>query len=314
VHESCHTYGWVMSTLDKYLTRMNESCHAYASVTWRMEMRHVFTQQVSCAYKWVMPRICMPHCTHAWVMPTHDTSLPRTKESCHTHEWVVFTLSPWTLRFLRVSRPEKGEQKRLAEKANGPKIPKTPQERDISAMVKLREVCLEAYYILHIQNNLAKNVWVVDRTLCGPSLQLISSLQWIWSNWPKWSSAISCRLLSEVFELRVCVVVCVVVCVAGCVAVCLVVCVVVCDPAPSHATYCLKCFNSTLDRGTVDVMPLKSPLSSTNSTGLLCMRTSHFTHMYNSCQKYMCVVSSLDKSLTRMHGWSYTHEWVKSHI
>jgi len=142
---SCHTYKKIVLHMcmtlvthmnescphSKYFTRTNESCHTYVSVTWRMETRHVFTQQVPHAYKRVMSRICMSNCTHIWVIATLDTSRPRTKESCYTHEWVVFTIFSWTLRFLRVSRPEKGEQKTLAEKENGPKIPKRPQEREI---------------------------------------------------------------------------------------------------------------------------------------------------------------------------------------
>jgi len=56
MHESCHTYEWVMSRIwMSHFTRMNESCHTY---------------------EWVISHVWMSHVTHM-------------NESCHTYEWVM---------------------------------------------------------------------------------------------------------------------------------------------------------------------------------------------------------------------------------
>ena len=63
MHESCHTYEWVMSHIRmSHVTHINESCHTNQWVVSRIWMSHVIHTNESChTYECVMSHILMNH-------------------------------------------------------------------------------------------------------------------------------------------------------------------------------------------------------------------------------------------------------------
>jgi hypothetical protein len=78
MHESCHTYEWVMSHIRmSHVTHTNESCNTYEWVMSHIWISHVTHMNESYhTYEWVISDIRMSHVTH-------------TNESCHTCVWVM---------------------------------------------------------------------------------------------------------------------------------------------------------------------------------------------------------------------------------
>jgi len=90
IHESYHTYTWVMSPRMNHdkrqlkivsvwtsrVTRMSASCHTYAQVKSHVWISQVTHMNASCdEYEWTMSHIWTNHVTHI-------------NESCHTYKWV----------------------------------------------------------------------------------------------------------------------------------------------------------------------------------------------------------------------------------
>jgi len=100
MHESCHTYEWVMSHIRmSHVTHTNESCHTYEWVMSHIWMSHVtHTNESSPTYEWAMSHIRMSHVTrmnesyhtYEWVISDIRMShVTHVSESCHTYEWVM---------------------------------------------------------------------------------------------------------------------------------------------------------------------------------------------------------------------------------
>jgi len=122
MHESCHTYTWVMSYIYmSHVTHMHESCHAYTWVmsyirnesrhhsimshTWIGHTQHIsHVTLVKGAGLWMGSRPTFPyddtHIHESWHTYTWDVSVTLMKwvtltsyhvthvqESCHTFEW-----------------------------------------------------------------------------------------------------------------------------------------------------------------------------------------------------------------------------------
>jgi len=90
VHESCHTYEWVMSHVwMSHVTCVNESCYTCEWVVSLGWMSHVTRVNESChTCEWVMSHVWMSHVT-------------RVNESCHSCEWVMSHV--WVSRVTRVN-------------------------------------------------------------------------------------------------------------------------------------------------------------------------------------------------------------------
>jgi len=104
IHESCHTYEWVMSHIwISHVIHIHESCHTYAWVMSHIYMSHVIHIHESChTYAWVMSRIYMSHVIYTeWVTSTfyHVTHMNRsypTHQPRHTSKrgWLVNGVTP----------------------------------------------------------------------------------------------------------------------------------------------------------------------------------------------------------------------------
>ena len=81
MHESGHTYEWVMSrTWKSRVTHMNESCHAYEHIA-----RPVLARDMS-----FVTHLNESYHTHEWVVwHTWMSHVPHTNESCPTYKWVM---------------------------------------------------------------------------------------------------------------------------------------------------------------------------------------------------------------------------------
>jgi len=100
MHESCHTYAWVMSHICmSHVTHMNESCHTYA---------------------WVMSHICMSH-------------IALMNESRHTYKPVMLHYSwvmVYTLHFSYTVGTHRGWLRWVASLKSQVSFAKEPYKRD----------------------------------------------------------------------------------------------------------------------------------------------------------------------------------------
>ena len=119
-NESWHTWEWVMTLIGmRHGTHTNESCHIYEWVMAHMRMSHDTHRNAS----WI---------TYEWVMAQKFTShliIRRSHVTCQT--WIM-SCSSRILAFFGLSCSLEGWQKRMAEKAKGPKISKKIQNDKFS--------------------------------------------------------------------------------------------------------------------------------------------------------------------------------------
>jgi len=86
-HESCHTYGWVMSHIwMSHVTHVNDSYHTYGWVISHMCMDHVTHMDGLChKYEWIKSHTCLSHVTDALCAysPVFTKSTIHTVENRH---------------------------------------------------------------------------------------------------------------------------------------------------------------------------------------------------------------------------------------